>query len=230
MSLSLWHLQRFLALYPCQICQIMQLLSKGQQDFSSQLHEVNVRMLITPNKHCVIIHSAELMYKLEGLFLKSMCLHTKQFIKMGDNSKILLFLPERAEQFTFSTVRRAACSCFWQPQATGWLPEGLAGDSEKERKMSGRFPPPDAVCRTTPGFRHVTCQCSHPFISKAMLVGLGQGIGVRHSQAQIVCIFFFLSLFLYPKISTLSLICCYAARNCPSTVYMYSLLFWTVWI
>lgn len=41
---------------------------------------------------------------------------------------------------------------------------------------------------------------------------------------------FFLSLFFYPKISTLSLRCCYAARNCPSTVYMYSLLFWPAWI
>lgn len=81
----------------------------------------------------------------------------------------------------------------------------------EERKMSGRFPPPVAVCRSTPDFQHLTCQCSPPFISKEVVVGLGWGIKVKHSLAQMVreCWFFFNPRFIW----------CYDAVGGPAVVF-----------
>lgn len=116
---------------------------------------------------------------------------------MNGKIKILLFPPQPAEQFTFSTLRkRTACSCSSQPEASVWLPEGLSGDSEKEKKVSGRLPPPFTFCRSTPGFWHVICRCSCypipnvPFISKETLVGLGWG-NRGQTQSDFDCVWIF---------------------------------------
>lgn len=130
-----------------------------------------------------------------------MLLYKRIHQSVNVKSKILLFPLQRAEQFTFSTLRkRTACSCSSQPQATIWLPKGLSGDSEKEKKMLGRFLPPAAVCRSTPGF----CQCSLSHsqcsISKEILVGLGWG-NRGQEQSDFDCVgmfgFYLVSCFIF---------------------------------